>query len=64
VIGVTTDFATSATGRIEMIPQIAPMIAEALSKARLVTISGDSAEGTDARRRLPRRLRHRRPKPD
>ena len=28
-----------------MIPQIAPMIAEALSKARLVTISGDSAEG-------------------
>ena len=31
--------------QIEMIPQIAPMIAEALSKARLVTISGDSAEG-------------------
>jgi hypothetical protein len=28
-----------------MIPQIAPMIAEALGKARLVTISGDSAEG-------------------
>jgi flotillin len=31
--------------QIEMIPQIAPMIAEALSKARLLTISGDSAEG-------------------
>jgi len=31
--------------QIEMIPQIAPMIAEALSRARLVTISGDSAEG-------------------
>jgi len=31
--------------QIEMIPMIAPMIAEALSKARLVTISGDSAEG-------------------
>lgn len=31
--------------QIEMIPQIAPMIAEALAKARLVTISGDSAEG-------------------
>jgi flotillin len=31
--------------QIEMIPEIAPMIAEALSKARLVTISGDSAEG-------------------
>jgi flotillin len=31
--------------QIEMIPQIAPMIAEALSKARLVTISGDSGEG-------------------
>jgi flotillin len=31
--------------QIEMIPQIAPMIAEALGKARLVTISGDSAEG-------------------
>lgn len=31
--------------QIEMIPQIAPMIAEALSNARLVTISGDSAEG-------------------
>src|SRR4030081_1253492 len=30
---------------IEMTPQIAPMIAEALSRARLVTISGDSAEG-------------------
>src|SRR6202521_625258 len=30
---------------IEMIPDIAPMIAEALSRARLVTISGDSAEG-------------------
>jgi len=28
-----------------MIPEIAPMIAEALSRARLVTISGDSAEG-------------------
>ena len=31
--------------QIEMIPLIAPMIAEALAKARLVTISGDSAEG-------------------
>jgi flotillin len=31
--------------QIEMIPQIAPMIAEALARARLVTISGDSAEG-------------------
>jgi flotillin len=31
--------------QIEMIPEIAPMIAEALSRARLVTISGDSAEG-------------------
>ena len=31
--------------QIEMIPQIAPMIADALAKARLVTISGDSAEG-------------------
>ena len=31
--------------QIELIPEIAPMIAEALSKARLVTISGDSAEG-------------------
>ena len=31
--------------QIEMIPQIAPVIADALAKARLVTISGDSAEG-------------------
>lgn len=31
--------------QIEMIPEIAPMIAEALSRARLVTISGDSADG-------------------
>jgi flotillin len=31
--------------QIEMIPEIAPMIAEALARARLVTISGDSAEG-------------------
>ncbi|HMF87267.1 MAG TPA: hypothetical protein VK575_04260, partial [Gemmatimonadaceae bacterium] len=31
--------------QIELIPEIAPMIAEALSRARLVTISGDSAEG-------------------
>jgi flotillin len=31
--------------QIEMIPEIAPMIAEALSRARLITISGDSAEG-------------------
>ena len=31
--------------QIEMIPEIAPMIAEALSRARLVTISGDAAEG-------------------
>ena len=31
--------------QIELIPEIAPMIAEALAKARLVTISGDSAEG-------------------
>src|ERR1700674_594888 len=30
---------------IEMIPQIAPVIADALARARLVTISGDSAEG-------------------
>jgi flotillin len=28
-----------------MIPQIAPVIADALAKARLITISGDSAEG-------------------
>ena len=28
-----------------MIPEIAPVIADALAKARLVTISGDSAEG-------------------
>jgi flotillin len=31
--------------QIEMIPQIAPVIADALAKARLITISGDSAEG-------------------
>src|SRR3954467_12567858 len=31
--------------QIEMIPDIAPVIADALAKARLVTISGDSAEG-------------------
>jgi flotillin len=31
--------------QIEMIPLIAPVIADALAKARLVTISGDSAEG-------------------
>jgi flotillin len=31
--------------QIEMIPEIAPVIADALAKARLVTISGDSAEG-------------------
>src|SRR5882762_4919593 len=31
--------------QIEMIPQIAPVIADALAKARLVTISGDSAQG-------------------
>jgi flotillin len=31
--------------QIELIPEIAPMIAEALARARLVTISGDSAEG-------------------
>jgi flotillin len=31
--------------QIEMIPQIAPVIADALAKAKLVTISGDSAEG-------------------
>jgi flotillin len=31
--------------QIEMIPQIAPVIADALAKARLVTISGDSAGG-------------------
>jgi flotillin len=31
--------------QIEMIPQIAPVIADALAKARLVTISGDSAPG-------------------
>jgi flotillin len=35
--------------QIEMIPEIAPMIAEALSRARLVTISGDSAEGGAAK---------------
>jgi flotillin len=28
-----------------MIPDIAPVIADALAKAKLVTISGDSAEG-------------------
>ena len=31
--------------QIEMIPQIAPVIADALAKARLVTISGDGASG-------------------
>jgi flotillin len=31
--------------QIEMIPEIAPVIADALAKARLVTISGDSGEG-------------------
>src|SRR5450759_284633 len=31
--------------QIEMIPLIAPVIADALARARLVTISGDSAEG-------------------
>jgi flotillin len=31
--------------QIEMIPDIAPVIADALAKARLVTISGDSGEG-------------------
>jgi flotillin len=31
--------------QIEMIPEIAPAIAAALAQARLVTISGDSAEG-------------------
>ena len=31
--------------QIEMIPEIAPVIAAALAQARLVTISGDSAEG-------------------
>jgi flotillin len=31
--------------QIELIPEIAPVIADALAKARLVTISGDSAEG-------------------
>jgi flotillin len=31
--------------QIEMIPDIAPVIADALAKARLVTISGDSASG-------------------
>ncbi|HXL86201.1 MAG TPA: hypothetical protein VN927_03285 [Gemmatimonadaceae bacterium] len=31
--------------QIEMIPDIAPVIADALAKARLITISGDSAEG-------------------
>ena len=31
--------------QIEMIPAIAPVIADALAKARLITISGDSAEG-------------------
>src|ERR1700682_343690 len=30
---------------IEMIPEIAPVIADALAKARLITISGDNAEG-------------------
>jgi flotillin len=34
--------------QIEMIPQIAPMIAEPVAKARLVTISGHSAEGGSA----------------
>ncbi|HEY1953692.1 MAG TPA: hypothetical protein VGG76_12885 [Gemmatimonadaceae bacterium] len=31
--------------QIEMIPDIAPVIADALAKAKLVTISGDGAEG-------------------
>ncbi|HEX9310266.1 MAG TPA: hypothetical protein VF887_05605, partial [Gemmatimonadaceae bacterium] len=31
--------------QIEMIPDIAPVIADALAKARLVTISGDSGVG-------------------
>src|SRR4051812_37178507 len=31
--------------QIEMIPDITPVIADALARARLVTISGDSAEG-------------------
>jgi flotillin len=31
--------------QIEMIPDIAPVIADALAKAKLVTISGDSSEG-------------------
>jgi flotillin len=31
--------------QIEMIPEIAPAIAAALAQARLITISGDSAEG-------------------
>src|SRR3954465_14062568 len=31
--------------QIEMIPEIAPVIADALAKAKLITISGDSAEG-------------------
>src|SRR3954468_9519977 len=31
--------------QIEMIPDIAPVIADALAKAKLITISGDSAEG-------------------
>ncbi|HST06723.1 MAG TPA: hypothetical protein VLJ83_01040, partial [Gemmatimonadaceae bacterium] len=31
--------------QIEMIPDIAPVIADALAKAKLVTISGDSAQG-------------------
>src|SRR4029077_8538593 len=31
--------------QIAKIPDIAPVIADALAKARLVTISGDSAEG-------------------
>jgi flotillin len=31
--------------QIEMIPDIAPVIADALAKARLITISGDSSEG-------------------
>jgi flotillin len=31
--------------QIEMIPEIAPVIADALAKARLITISGDNAEG-------------------
>jgi flotillin len=31
--------------QIEMIPEIAPVIADALAKARLITISGDNADG-------------------